>query len=112
MNHIEQTILEFIQRATKANPMRNVFLRGLIDRTYLQTVSERQIKQIIRKLREQGYPILASREKPFGYFYASSVEEIKDYEKTFLSQARSEFRTFRAMRKAFDLKRSGQQSLI
>jgi hypothetical protein len=107
----EQIILDAIKTRSKSNPIQNKSLRYHIQKETGAVISERKLKEIVETLRKQGEPVLASREKPFGYFYASSIEEIKDFERTFLSQAKTTFRTFRAMRKNYQ-KLSGQQELI
>ena len=98
-------ILNAIKQRSKSNPIKNIELRKGTN------LSERQIKKLIESFRQQGYPILASREKPFGYFWASSVLEIEEFERTFLNQARTTFKTFRAMKKNYATF-SGQQRLI
>lgn len=40
--------------------------------------NDRKIRLLIEELIEEGYPILSSPTKPWGYFIATSIQEVKD----------------------------------
>jgi len=108
---IEQAILELLKTATKAKPIKNAAIASSVYLATGERLSERRVKKIISGLRNRAYPILASREKPFGYFWCGSIQELKDYETTYLNQAKKEFKTMRNMRKNYQIL-AGQQSLV
>jgi hypothetical protein len=57
-------------------------------------ISERVVKQTVRKLRkEHGFPILARRKSPTGYWWCGSVEEMEAFIESFRAQALDELHT-------------------
>lgn len=89
----ERFIAARIRRASSSRPVQ---IRELVEELRVRGIatSERQVKKIVRTLRkDHQLPILARREKPFGYFWCSSVDEMKRFIEMFSSQARDEFYT-------------------
>lgn len=77
-----------------------------------QSLSDRRVKQIIRALRkEHAFPILANRQRPSGYWWAGSKEEMEEFLESFLSQPRDEFHTASRMVKANYPELAGQLKL-
>ena len=95
---IENTILEIIKSRSKSNPIKNIDLRERVFVIHGVRLSERTIKAYVKTFRDNALPVLASREKPFGYFYAQEISELADYEKTFRAQAMSELTTLKNMK--------------
>ncbi len=95
---IEQTILENIKSRSKSNPIKNADLREIVFEVHNVHLSERTIKAYVKTFRDNALPVLASREKPFGYFWAQTVEELESYELTFRAQAMSELTTLKNMK--------------
>ena len=61
-------------------------------------VSERDVKDIVRSLRkEHGFPILSRRNKPSGYWWCGSEQEMKDYYERARSQPMDELHTLSKM---------------
>ena len=42
-------------------------------------ITERAVRQAIRELRQEGYPILSTPHQPGGYFIPFSYEEVKEW---------------------------------
>jgi hypothetical protein len=58
------------------------------------TISPRVIKSIIRSLRkDHAFPIISRREKPAGYWWCSSKEEMRKFIDIFRGQALDELHT-------------------
>lgn len=53
-------------------------IRNMIS-LYRLEMSDRQIRDVIRELNMEGYPILSTVEPPFGLYWASSETEIEEY---------------------------------
>ncbi len=45
----------------------------------LANVAQREIAVIALELQREGFPIISSKQKPFGYFYAANREEVEIY---------------------------------
>ena len=43
------------------------------------SITERTVRQIIRELRKEGYPILSTPHKPGGYFIPGSYQEVTEW---------------------------------
>lgn len=90
---LERLIANRIRSASAERPVQIRELTAEAERQRIR-ISARRVKDIVRTLRkDHQLPILARRERPFGYFWCSSVEEMKQFIETFSSQARDEFYT-------------------
>lgn len=92
---LELTALQsFIARRIRVTSSgRPVQIREIVAEAKIQGLftSDRRVKEAVRILRKDfQLPILARREKPFGYFWCSSVAEMKDFIEMFSSQYRDE----------------------
>jgi len=68
--------------ATAQAPMQGEALASLLD------CSERTIKDLAARLREDwGFPAIASRQPPYGYFVAASAEQLLEWGRVTRSQA-------------------------
>lgn len=77
-----------------------------------ETISERQIKIIIRSFRrDRAFPILTRRSKPAGYWWCQSVAEMKNFAQLWQSQYFDEMRTLYIMMKHNYPKLAGQLRL-
>lgn len=83
--------------ATMQRPVRNVTLAMFLG------VGEREVKAIIKTLRDDWHlPIGSLREPPYGYYWINSPEEFLAWFEPMRSQAMSELRTaYRLMRRHY-----------
>lgn len=92
--------------ATAENPMAGEALRSLL------VVGEREVKDTAKRLRDEWrLPAIGSRQKPRGYFFATSPEEFLSWMRTTRSQAISELATAYHLFKACFPQLAGQESL-
>ena len=83
-------------QASKQRPLGNDDIRRSMQLYFEETeeISERMVKNIIRKLRkDHAFPIISSRTKPAGYWWCQSKEEMEGFIETFRSQALDELHT-------------------
>lgn len=73
---------------------------------------ERQVKQLMRELRDDWQmPVVAMRERPYGYFIAATAKEFLEWMRTTRNQAISELATAHRLFKTNFPDLAGQQSL-
>jgi hypothetical protein len=60
-------------------------------------ISDRRIKQIVEELRDSGYIVCASREKPYGYYLPKDADELKAGLSAYISQAVSQIKKVRKL---------------
>jgi hypothetical protein len=81
-------------RATMQRPVRNTTLGMFLG------VNERQVKEIIKTLRDDWrLPIGSLREPPYGYYWIASAEEFEAWFNPMRAQAFSELKTAYRMAK-------------
>jgi hypothetical protein len=74
--------------ATSENPLLGEALKSLL------VLPSREVKRTAKRLRDEWHlPVIASREKPKGYFFATNAEEFLAWMRTTRSQAISELAT-------------------
>ena len=75
-------------------------------------LNERAVKALMRELRDEWLlPVCATRQRPFGYFIAATLDQLNDWFQTTLNQALSEIATAYRVRRANFPEFSGQQPL-
>jgi hypothetical protein len=112
---VQRFVVETIQReATAAKPMRNQELRLRIAGAFPnENPSERKVKSLVRELRkDHGCQILAKRDKPAGYYWCDSIEQMKAFIAVFSSQAKDEFHTLHKIVRKHYPALAGQLSLV
>ena len=67
------------------------------DLSYRFKVSDREIRDCLRILNLNGYPVLTSTGDPYGVYYASNEKEIDEYLANLKSRATSIFRRMAAI---------------
>lgn len=60
-------------------------------------LSERMIKQVVQRLRESGLPIGANRQRPYGYWWISTPQEMETFVRQYRAQALNELRILSRM---------------
>jgi hypothetical protein len=79
---------------------------------YLLDVDARKIKELAKRLQDEWQlPVVASREKPYGYFYARTQEQLLSWARTNRSQAISMLVTQYHLLRSNLPELAGQQSL-
>jgi hypothetical protein len=75
-------------------------------------IDERSVKALMRELRNEWLlPVCATRQRPFGYFVAATIDQLNDWFQTTLNQALSEIVTAYKVRRANFPEYAGQQPL-
>lgn len=116
MSEVEQYVASMLRHASAANPYTNDDLQELVKSCFGKrlgrAVEERYIKEIIRALRRDYHlPIMASRRRPFGYWWCGSKDEMDAYIQTFKAQALDELVTLSKIVKANYPELAGQLRL-
>lgn len=112
MSAEETFIAQLILDGTSEKPVKMQRIIDEYEEVFGETISERQIKIIIRSFRrERAFPILTRRSKPAGYWWCQSVEEMKNFAQLWQSQYFDEMRTLYIMMKHNYPKLAGQLRL-
>lgn len=91
---LEGFVASMLLNASSRHPLDNAALRRAVKNAREIDVSERLMKSIIRELRKgHAFPIVSRREKPAGYWWASSAEEMERFIAVFRGQALDELHT-------------------
>lgn len=112
MSPEETFIAQLILDGTSEKPVKMQRIIDEYQEVFGETISERQIKIIIRSFRrDRAFPILTRRSKPAGYWWCQSVEEMKNFAQLWQSQYFDEMRTLYIMMKHNYPKLAGQLRL-
>src|SRR5258705_5312380 len=80
LSPLESFVASLLLDASAQKPLDNAALRRAAKTQLSIDVSERLMKSVIRELRKgHAFPIISRREKPAGYWWASSAEEMKQF---------------------------------
>jgi hypothetical protein len=113
LNETEGFVATELLNATREKPM---MIRDIIAAAKAQNsgaIGERQVKKIIRSLRRNhAFPILSRKEKPHGYYWATSEGEVKEFIKTWSAQYQDEAATLRVMLRHNFPRLAGQRHLF
>lgn len=91
LSEMDSLIASYLLDTTALKPRTNTDIREFLRKEKLRRISERSLKAAIRRLRVQHcFPILASLQKPWGYWWCRSVEEMDRYISVVRSRAISE----------------------
>ena len=103
LSELETYIASLLLEATQQNPIMIAKIIQKVSEQMAVRVSDRRVKAIIRKLRKEPvFPILSSREKPYGYWWCGSEQEMKEFIEHFLAQPFDELQTiWRIVRKRY-----------
>jgi hypothetical protein len=95
-----------LSRSSLEDPVMGAVLAAHLNR------DARQVKQLMRTLRDDWLlPVSASREEPYGYYIAASLEELSAWARTSRAQAISTLATIYRLLKANMPALAGQQEL-
>lgn len=95
---LESFVASLLLSASAEKPLDNAALRRAVKTQMSIDVGERVMKSVIRGLRKaHAFPIISRREKPAGYWWASSAEEFKGFIAVFQSQYKDEAHTLSRM---------------
>lgn len=101
LTEVEGYVSSLLLGASSARPIGIAEIRHHVELALNQRLDERTVKKIIRTLRkDHAFPILSRRRKPSGYWWCSSVEEMKSFIATFRGQALDELTTVAAIVKS------------
>lgn len=75
----EAFVANLLLDASATRPLNNEALRDLLRGRFCEEYSERELKALILSLRDgHSFPIVASKSKPFGYWWCRSAEEMRE----------------------------------
>lgn len=98
LTDLESYVASLLLSASAARP---IGIREIVTHTRLaleQEIDERKVKKVIRELRrEHGFPILARRKRPSGYWWCETADEMESFVSSFRSQAMDELVTISKM---------------
>lgn len=94
LSPLESFVASLLLDASAKKPLDNAALRRAVKTQMQFDCSVRFMKSIIRELRKgHAFPIVSRREKPAGYWWAASAEEMAAFIGVFRSQALDELHT-------------------
>lgn len=112
MNDTESYIASLLLGASSEKPIKMAEIISACADALGETISERQVKIIIRNLRRNhAFPILTRRANPAGYWWCQSIDEMKEFARLWQSQYFDEMRTLYVMMKHNYPKLAGQLRL-
>lgn len=77
LTDIESYIASLLLNASQSSPLTNAEIRDFVNESLRENLDERTVKEIILRLRnDHHFPIMASKQKPFGYWWCRSPEEM------------------------------------
>ncbi len=112
MTDAERFIAGLILGATTAGPIKQAEIIAAVRRGLECSVSERQVRHIVRNLRRvHGFPICTRKGSPAGYWWGRTEAEMKEFIDTWEAQFKDEAQTLSIMIKANFPRLAGQMRL-
>jgi hypothetical protein len=68
---------------------RAIKIRDLVDYFRPLHTNDREIRDTLRQLNHEGYPVLTSTNPPYGVYYAQTQDEINEYRANLVSRLTS-----------------------
>jgi hypothetical protein len=111
LSEIDTLIASLLLNTSAREPRTNKNIRQYLENQGYRVV-DRELKRAIRRLRnEHAFPILASLEKPYGYWWCGSAVEMEGYISVVRSRALAELVCLKRIVDANFPQLSGQLSL-
>jgi hypothetical protein len=112
LDELESYIASLLLEASAEKPMNSDYIIRAVADALDRKIAVRNVKTVVRTLRKvHGFPILARRTKPTGYWWCGSLEEMQEFVELFKAQALDELHTLSRIVKNNYPKLAGQLTL-